>query len=126
MSSVRRIHRASLLLSAALLLSCNESPTRNNETRTPASLDIVSGDEHNGVVGTELANPLVVRVVNATGVPIIAQLVNFRVTSGDGSIFAGSSPTNVFFVRRIAGSVMCSWMSSRRRAGTCTSWAPSR
>ena len=94
MSSVRRVHRASLLLSAALFLSCNESPTENEETRTPASLDIVSGDEQEGVVGTELANALVVRVEDANGVPIIGQLVNFRVTSGGGSIFAGSGLTN--------------------------------
>ena len=94
MSSVRRIHRASLLLSAVLFLSCNESPTENDQTRTPASLDIVSGDQQNGVVGTELGNPLVVRVEDANGVPISGQLVNFRVTSGGGSVFAGSGLTN--------------------------------
>src|SRR5688500_17550568 len=94
MSSVRRIQGASLLLSAVLSLSCNESPTENDQTRTPASLDIVSGDEQDGVVGTELSNPLVVRVEDANGMPIIGQLVNFRITSGGGSVFAGSGLTN--------------------------------
>ena len=94
MLPVRCVHRASLLLSAVLFLSCSESPTENDETRIPASLDIVSGDEQNGVVGAELANPLVVRVEDANGLPVIGQLVNFRVTSGGGSVFAGSGLTN--------------------------------
>ena len=94
MLAVRPLYRASILLSAALFLSCKDTPTEGEETRVPAALDIVSGDQQQGVVGTELANPLVVRVKDASGIPIVGQLVNFRVTSGGGSIFAGSAITN--------------------------------
>jgi alpha-tubulin suppressor-like RCC1 family protein len=94
MLAVRRVYRASLLLSAPLFLSCSESPTEGNQTRIPASLDIVAGDGQDGIVGTELPNPLVVRVEDANGLPVIGQLVNFRVTAGGGSVFAGSGLTN--------------------------------
>lgn len=93
MLAVRPLYRASILASAVLLLSCKDTPT-GDETRVPAALDIVSGDEQQGAVGSELANPLVVRVKDATGLPVIGQLVNFRVTSGGGSVFAGSGLTN--------------------------------
>ena len=94
MLAVRRIHYAPLLVSVVLFLSCNDSPTESEEPRVPASLDIVAGDQQQGVVGSELPNPLVVRVEDANGLPIIGQLVNFRVTSGGGSVFAGSGLTN--------------------------------
>ncbi len=95
MSAVRRIHRASVLLSAVLFLSCKDTPTTNQQlTRVPAALDIVAGDGQQGVVGAELANPLVVRVEDANGLPIVGQLVNFRVTSGGGSVFASAGLTN--------------------------------
>jgi adhesin/invasin len=61
-------------------------------------LDIVGGDGQEGVVGTELASPLVVRVEDANGLPVIGQLVNFRVTAGGGSVFAGSGITNALGV----------------------------
>lgn len=91
---VRPIHRASLMVSAVLFLSCSESPTETEETRTPALLDIVSGNEQQGVVGTELTSPLVVRVEDANGLPVVGQLVNFRVTAGGGSVFASAGLTN--------------------------------
>lgn len=73
-------------------LSCDagNSPV----SRVPASLLIVSGKDQVGIVGTELAQPLVVRVVNDEGDPVPGQLVNFRVTEGGGSVFAGSALTN--------------------------------
>lgn len=84
------------LLSFLLVLSCKDSPTETRKTPTPAALDIVAGDGQTGVVGTELANPLVVRVEDASGQPVPGQLVNFRVTAGGGSVFAGSGLTNAF------------------------------
>lgn len=95
MSAVRRIRRASVLMSALTFLSCKDTPTTTEQqTRVPASLAIVAGNEQQGVVGAELANPIVVRVEDANGLPIVGQLVNFRVTSGGGSVFAGSGLTN--------------------------------
>lgn len=82
------------LLSFLLVLSCKDSPTENRNPQTPAALDIVAGDDQSGVVGTELANPLVVRVEDANGHPVVGQLVNFRVTAGGGSVFAAAGLTN--------------------------------
>ena len=74
-------YRVPLLIGVVLFLSC-DSPTEPDETHIPASLDIVAGNSQEGVVGTELANPLVVRVEDASGNPVAGQLVNFRVTAG--------------------------------------------
>ena len=82
------------LVGAIALPSCNDSPTETQGVGAPAALDIVAGDAQEGVVGTELANPLVVRVEDANGLPVVGQLVNFRVTAGGGSVFAGSAITN--------------------------------
>ena len=94
MLAAPHLHRAALLLAGALFLSCSDTPTENEQPQTPASLDIVAGDEQSGVVGTELANPLVVRVEDANGQPVAGQLVNFRVTAGGGSVFAEAGLTN--------------------------------
>jgi hypothetical protein len=94
MLAAQHMHRAALVVGAILCLSCNDTPTENEQTQTPASLDIVAGDDQNGVVGTELANPLVVRVEDAHGQPVAGQLVNFRVTAGGGSVFAEAGLTN--------------------------------
>jgi hypothetical protein len=54
----------------------------------------VSGDEQIGETGTTLANPLVVRVVNAQNNPQSGVTVNFAVTSGGGSVSPASAVTN--------------------------------
>ena len=94
MLAPRSLSRVALVLSALVAFSCSDSPTEPEEGRVPAALDIVSGDGQEAVVGTELPNPLVVRVKDASGLPVIGQLVNFRVTAGGGSVFAGSGLTN--------------------------------
>lgn len=115
MVAAPRIVRASWLVSAALVLSCKDTPTTSEQQpRVPASLDIVAGDEQNGVVGTELTNPLVVRVEDANGLPIAGQLVNFRVTSGGGSVFAGSGLTNALGIVQDRWSLGTSTADSQR------------
>lgn len=59
-----------------------------------ASLDVISGQDQVGQPGEELGEPLVVRVLDASGQPIGDQIVNFRVVSGGGSVFAGTALTN--------------------------------
>jgi len=89
-SSVLRI-----LIVGVLLTSCGkDSPTASNKIGPPAQLTIVGGDGQTTTAGTELPNPLVVRVVDADGHAIAGQAVNFRVTAGGGSVFAGTSVTN--------------------------------
>jgi hypothetical protein len=55
---------------------------------------VVSGDKQTGPTNAELPNPLVVRVTDVDGHPVKGQIVNFRVTAGEGSMFAGAGATN--------------------------------
>jgi regulator of chromosome condensation (RCC1) repeat-containing protein/Regulator of Chromosome Condensation (RCC1) repeat protein len=87
-------HRYSIaaLLAAALLTACSE-PTRSSGGRA-ALVQIVSGDAQQAVVGTELANPLVVKVLDSAGAIVSGQVVNFRVVAGGGTVFGGANITN--------------------------------
>ena len=58
------------------------------------SLDVVSGDKQTAPTNSDLPNPLVVRVTDASGHPVPGQIVNFRATAGGGSMFAGAGATN--------------------------------
>jgi hypothetical protein len=79
-----RIARVTALL---LLASCvNPSDI---DKPSELSLSVISGDFQSGAPGTELAAPLVARVEDNRGRPVSGQVVNFRVTSGGGSVFAG-------------------------------------
>src|SRR5205809_837432 len=100
MSSIKSLRQplssALLLLSAGLLVfACEKEAAAPLQPRAHLSVQIVSGDLQSGPAGKELPNPLVVKVVDATGLPQSGQLVNFRVTSGGGSVFAGAALTSV-------------------------------
>ena len=88
----QRIHANILLLVIAALSSCSEPS--GIKVGPPARLDIVSGDVQSAIVGTELGQPLVARILDANGNAVVGQIVNFRVTKGNGSVFAGSGLTN--------------------------------
>lgn len=94
-----RLRIARAVSGAALatgLLSCG-GDTKTGPDATigpPSKVVVVSGDEQAGTVGKELPEPVVVRVTDAAGHAIGGQLVNFRVTSGGGSVFAGTAQTN--------------------------------
>lgn len=83
-----------VLAGLAIAGGCGESPTRaeNLETTAPR-FDLVSGNGQRARAGTELPAPLVVRVTIG-GAPAANQLVNFVVTAGGGSVFAGRAMTN--------------------------------
>ena len=81
-------------LTALLLLASCEDGTAPEGPGVPAALVVVSGNEQADTVGHELPEPLVVRVDDAAGNPIAGQLVNFVVTAGGGSVFAGAALTN--------------------------------
>ncbi|NUO63261.1 MAG: Ig-like domain-containing protein [Gemmatimonadaceae bacterium] len=87
---------AALVLSVVAIMSCGggkDGPAAP-KNGPPAALQIVSGDAQHAVVGTELPQPLVVKVVDASGQPVPGQVVNFVVTSGGGHVFAGSGASN--------------------------------
>lgn len=84
-----------LVVASLLVSSCSDSKDATSvHIGRPASLTIVSGDAQSGVVGQELPQPVVVKVVDANGNAVSGQAVNFRVTDGGGSVFAGASVTN--------------------------------
>ena len=82
-----------LALAGIAVVSCGDG-TAPLPPEIPAALDIISGDAQSGTAGAELAFPLVVRVLDETGAPIGGQVVNFLVTSGGGTVYAGASLTN--------------------------------
>ncbi len=84
---------AALLAVLCVLLTACLNPA-DLERLGPLHLAIVSGNSQSGLPGTELLNPLVVKVEDAKGKGVRGQIVNFRVTEGGGSVFAGVAITN--------------------------------
>lgn len=83
-----------LTLPLFMLAAC-DSPSGSSRPGPAAQLEILAGDlQPNAVAGAELPEPLVVRVTDAQGRPVPNQIVNFRVTAGGGSVFAGAAETN--------------------------------
>jgi hypothetical protein len=60
----------------------------------PAELSIVSGQDQHGIVAAMLPTTLRVRLTDSSGHPISGFVINFKVTAGGGSVFAGSAATN--------------------------------
>lgn len=89
--------RSVLILTSVCLaanLACDGDPTGPDVAGPPALLNIVAGNDQSGTVGAELPDPLVVQVTDAAGRPVPGQILNFRVVSGGGSVFAGAAQTN--------------------------------
>ncbi|HEY6060182.1 MAG TPA: kelch repeat-containing protein, partial [Gemmatimonadales bacterium] len=82
-----------LSFAGMLLVGCGSDATAPSEVGT-ISLLVVSGGGQSGVVGTELPQPLVIKATNSKGRAIADLTVNFRVTSGGGSMFAGVASTD--------------------------------
>jgi hypothetical protein len=89
-SPLRTLSRT--LLAAVALAACSDST--GSKVGPAAHLDVLSGNGQSAPVGTELPQPLVVKVTDARGHPVKGQVVNFVVTAGGGHVFAGSSATN--------------------------------
>jgi hypothetical protein len=86
------IASAAALLLGLVAAACNGEVVGGGQR--PARVVVVSGDLQRDTVGKELAQPLVVRVLDERDQPVKGQLVNFVVTAGGGSVFAGSALTN--------------------------------
>ena len=92
---LRSLSALAALVSVAVVAGCGkDSGTGPKHVGPPANLTIVSGDQQQAAVGAEIPSPLVIKVVDASGNAIQGQTVNFRVTAGGGSVFAGASTTN--------------------------------
>jgi len=70
-----------IVLSHCTSEAVNPSQGVGTPSGYPAVMQILSGDKQSGVVGTQLAAPLVVRVLDLTQSPVQGQLINFRVPS---------------------------------------------
>ncbi len=90
-------HRSRTRLAAwsvvALVLASCDSPTAARKAQTPVSIQIISGDNQSGVVGTDLTLPLVAKVLDANGRGLRDQTVTFSVVAGGGAV-APSSATS--------------------------------
>ena len=76
---------------ATLAISCSDSAA---PPAVPGSLQIVSGYSQEGTVGSELHQPLKVRVLGQDANPIPGLQVNFVVTGGGGVLSSPSALTN--------------------------------
>ncbi len=81
-------------VSALVVLSLACSGDDATAPARAVALNVISGDKQTAPPNAELPQPLVVRVVDANGQPVQGQIVNFRVTAGGGSMFAGAGSTN--------------------------------
>lgn len=86
--------RLCLLSALALLAGCADRALAPLGAGKPAVMAIVSGDAQQGVVATALKDPVVVVVEDALGRPVKGQIVNFKVVSGGGDVFAGAGITD--------------------------------
>jgi len=80
-----------------LLTTCSDSGlTAPGDVGLPDGLSftIVSGDQQQWFAGYELPSAIVVKATDSKGKPVKGHLVNFRVTGGGGSVFAGSAITD--------------------------------
>lgn len=66
----------------------------NDDERPPAAVTIVGGNNQTGRLGQRLAQPLVVRVINAAGEPVRGVTVLWTVTSGKATLEPAASTTD--------------------------------
>lgn len=101
--------RASTVLTLGMLQSRNvvraSSPgvggtpiqfTAHATSRIPTEIQYVSGNYQTGTVATQLAQPLVARVVDNVGNPQPSWPVLFRIQTGDGALDGGVDTLTVF------------------------------
>lgn len=108
----RKLGRWALVAFAAVIASCTDSPEQPSQRGLPISLLVFSGNNQIGTAGQELPQPIKVLATNSNNQPIAGQVVNFVVTTGGGSVFAGTALTDangiaaeVWRVGTVAGSV---------------------
>src|SRR3954471_7624391 len=92
MHRLNAIPRVLLAGAVAALAACADST--GAKVGAAAHLDVLSGNTQTAPVGTELPQPLVVKVTDDKGHVVKGQVVNFVVTAGGGHVFAGTAITN--------------------------------
>lgn len=85
--------RLAVVAGVVAVLACDSTEPRLQPGPATALL-VVAGNDQTGTVDQELSQPLIVRVVDAAGLGVPGQIVNFRVTAGHGEVFAGAAITS--------------------------------
>lgn len=88
-----RINKLGLLILAAGCLTCGGTEPVDGPQH-PASIRLVSGGFQVGIVRAELADPVVVQLLDDAGHPAPGWVVNFAVTTGGGTTFPTSIRTD--------------------------------
>ncbi|HVX40926.1 MAG TPA: Ig-like domain-containing protein [Gemmatimonadaceae bacterium] len=87
--------RGALSLGVLLaLVACGGGGGTEPSKPTPSAVDIVSGNNQVGFVGSPLSSPLIVKV-SSNGAPLSGVTVTFAVTSGAASVSPASATTDV-------------------------------
>jgi len=91
--------RLVLTAAGAVVVSAGACPIGEDSLTPPAnpvptSLAVVAGNSQQQTVGTELSNPLVVRLDDQNGDPMADETVTFAVTQGGGSLSIASVQTD--------------------------------
>ena len=60
----------------------------------PSKVEVASGDAQVGIVGQQLTNEIVVRVLDADGAPVAGIAVTFAAASGDGGFIPAEAQTD--------------------------------
>ncbi len=103
----------------------NTASARITVTRVPpadAHIRTVSGNHQTGAIGSSLAAPLVVELVDATGAPAANTRVIFKVLQDDGLVSAGAGPApTVVATTDAQGRAQAQWtLGHRAGAGSDT------
>ena len=86
--------RLPTLLCLLLIASCGGEDLVLPDEGIPTSIIVVDGNAQSGTIGTELAEPVVVRVLDVQGRPVQGQQVTFTVIIGGGSVDPATPTTN--------------------------------
>lgn len=89
--SLAQIARSLAVMSAATLAACGKEVVASP---TPGSLILVQGNNQQVQGGSELPNPVIIRVLSADGAPIPKLPIGFSVVQGGGSVNPGSAPSD--------------------------------
>ena len=77
-------YAGSLFAAVVLLAACGDDPAAPPPPGPPDAISIMGGNEQSAIAGTELPQPLVVRVADANGQVFANIAVEFRVVEGGG------------------------------------------
>ena len=96
MKAVRNAKFSIAVLAFAALAACgDDTDVTNVVTPTPTSLSITTGtDNQTGTVGTALATPLSVKVVDQNANPVSGATVSWAVGTGGGTLASATSTTD--------------------------------